>query len=133
MNLLEILTSANGKVKGSAEYVWDCFGADAMYLDIGTDELGHLASVIFDSDDGTVYAVEMFLPQERKAWRWIDERFQDLYLEACQDNGVNPRIAFDTVLFEEIHPAELLAMLNELTADPNLKFDEEGEEEDDIT
>jgi len=130
MNLLEILTSANGKVKGSAEYVWDCFGPDAMYLDIGTEELGHLASVIFDSDDGTVYAVEMFLPQEQKAWRWIDERFQDLYIDVCQENGVNPRVAFDTVLFENITPVELLTMLNELTADPNLEFEEDEEEDD---
>jgi hypothetical protein len=128
MNLLEVLASANGKVKGAAEYVWDCFGADAMYLDIGTEDLGHLASVIFDSDDGTVYAVEMFLPQERRAWRWIDERFQDLYLEACQANGVNPRVAFDTVLFETITPVELLTVLNELTADPNLQFEEDEDD-----
>lgn len=130
MNLLEVLASANGQVKGSADYVWNCFGPDAMYLDIGNKDLGHLASVIFDSDDGTVYALEMFLPQERRAWRWIDERFEDLYLEECQSNAVNPRVAYDTVLFEQLHPAEMLAMLNELTADPNLKFDEEGEEDD---
>lgn len=130
MNLLEVLASANGKVKGATDYVWDCFGPDAMYLDIGDDNLGHLASVIFDSDDGTVYAVEMFVPQERKAWRWIDERFQDLYVDACQENGVNPRVAFDTVLFEPTTPIELLTILNELTADPNLQFEEDEEEDD---
>ena len=128
MNLLEVLASANGQVKGATDYVWDCFGPDAMYLDIGNDDLGHIASVIFDSDDGTVYAFEMFLPQQRRAWRWLDERYQDLFLEACQNNGVNPRIAFDNVPFELTTPAELLAMLNELTADPNLKFEEDDDD-----
>jgi len=128
MNLLEVLASANGQVKGATDYVWDCFGPDAMYLDIGNDDLGHIASVIFDSDDGTVYAFEMFLPQQRRAWRWLDERYQDLFLEACQNNGVNPRVAFDNVPFELTTPAELLAMLNELTADPNLKFEEDDDD-----
>lgn len=128
MNLLEVLASANGQVKGATDYVWDCFGPDAMYLDIGNDDLGHIASVIFDSDDGTVYAFEMFLPQQRRAWRWLDERYQDLFLEACQNNGVNSRVAFDNVPFELTTPAELLAMLNELTADPNLKFEEDDDD-----
>ena len=130
MNLLEVLASANGQIKGSTEYVWDCFGPNAMYLDIGNSKLGHLASIIFDSDDGTVYALEMFLPQERRAWRWIDERFEQLYLDACVENGVNPRVAYDTVLFEQAHPAELLSTMNDLTADPNLKFEEDEEEDD---
>ena len=128
MNLLEVLASANGQVKGATDYIWDCFGPDAMYLDIGNDTLGHIASVIFDSDDGTVYAFEMFLPQERKAWRWLDERYQDLFLEACQANGVNPRVAYDNVSFEATSGVELLAMLNELTADPNLKFEEDDDD-----
>lgn len=130
MNLLEVLASANGQVKGATEYNWDCFGPNSMYLDIGNDDLGHIASIIFDTDDGTVYAFEMFLPQEGKAWRWIDERFYDLFLDYCRENSVNPRVAYDNVLFEEIHPGELLTMLNELTKDPNLQFEEDDEEDD---
>lgn len=124
MNLLEVLTAVNGQVKGAADYSWNCFGPDAKYLDVGNDNLGHVASMIFDSDDGTVYAIEMFLPEERKAWRWIDERFYDFYLEECQENGVNPRVAFDNVPFENISPIEILVLLSELTADPNVTFEE---------
>lgn len=130
MNLLEVLPAINGQVKGAADYAWDCFGPDAKYLDVGNDDLGHVASMIFDSDDGTVYAMEMFLPQERRAWRWVDERYYDLFLEACQNNGVNPRVAFDNVAFENISPIEMLVMLAELTADPTMKFEED---EDDPT
>jgi len=124
MNLLEVLTAVNGQVKGAADYDWNCFGPDAKYLDVGNDKLGHVASMIFDSDDGTVYAIEMFLADERKAWRWIDERFYDFYLEECQVHGVNPRVDFDNVPFQNISPIEILMLLSELTADPNIQFDE---------
>lgn len=130
MNLLEVLTSVNGQVKGAAEYVWDCFGPNAHYLDVGNEKLGHLASVIFDSDDGVVYAIEMFLPSERRAWRWVDPRFYDSFLESCQLNRVNYKIAYDSVEFEDADPIELIAVLNELTQDPTIKFEEDDEEDD---
>jgi len=77
-----------------------------------------------------VYAVEMFLPEERKAWRWIDERFVDFFLEACKDNRVNPRVAYDTVSYENVDSTELLTILNSLTVDPNLRIEEDEEEDD---
>jgi len=47
-----------------------------------------------------------------------------LFLEECQENGVNPRVAFDNVPFENISPIEILVLLSELTADPSIKFEE---------
>ena len=99
-------------------------------MDVGNEKLGHLASVIFDSDDGVVYAIEMFLPSERRAWRWVDPRFYDSFLESCQLNRVNYKIAYDSVEFEDADPIELIAVLNELTQDPTIKFEEDDEEDD---
>jgi hypothetical protein len=129
MNLLEIIAPGTLKVLGAAPYKWDCFGPNAVYFDAGTEQHQHLVSVIFDDDDGAVYAVEMFLPEERKAWRWIDERFVDYFLEACRDNRVNPRVAYDNVSFENVDSTELLTMLNSLTSTPGI--DIEGDEEED--
>jgi len=130
MNLLEIIAPGTLKVLGAAPYKWDCFGPTAVYFDAGTEQHQHLVSVIFDDDDGAVYAVEMFLPEERKAWRWIDERFTDYFLESCKDNGVNPRVAYDTVLFENVDSIEFLTILNSLTSNSNLGIEEEEEEDD---
>jgi hypothetical protein len=129
MNLLEIIAPGTLKVLGAAPYKWNCFGPNAVYFDAGTEQHQHLISVIFDDDDGAVYAVEMFLPEERKAWRWIDERFTDYFFESCKENGVNPRVAYDNVSFENIDSTELLTILNSLTSTPDL--DIEDEEEDD--
>jgi len=130
MNLLEIIAPGTLKVLGAAPYKWDCFGPNAVYFDAGTEQHQHLVSVIFDDDDGAVYAVEMFLPEERKAWRWIDERFVDYFLEACRNNRVNPRVAYDNVPYENVDSTELLTILNNLTLNTNLSIEEE---EDDPT
>jgi hypothetical protein len=130
MNLLEIIAPGTLKVLGASPYKWNCFGPNAVYFDAGTEQHQHLISVIFDDDDGAVYAVEMFLPEQRKAWRWIDERFVDYFLEACRDNRVNPRVAYDNVSFENVDSTELLTILNSLTSTPDLDIEDDEEEDD---
>lgn len=129
MNLLEIIAPGALKVIGAAPYKWDCFGPTAVYFDAGTETHQHLISVIFDDDDGAVYAAEMFLPGERKAWRWIDERFTDYFLESCRENRVNPRVAYDTVLFENIGATEFLTILSSLTLNTNVEVEEDDEDD----
>lgn len=115
MNILEVVTAANGLVKGGAEYTWTCFGNNARYIDLGNDDIGQVASVIFDSDDGTVYAVEIFYPPERKAWRWVDDRYYDAFIEECRYNEINYKIAYDTVQYEDIAANDVIIGLNQLT------------------
>jgi len=131
MNLLEILTCVNKKITGTAIYEWKCFGPDARYFEVGTKTIEHLASVIYDHEDGTVYAIEMFLPQERRAWRWVDERFYDLYVQECIDNGVNSNIAYENVQFEFADTSELMVMIYELTKDSEVEFKDLDEDDDD--
>jgi hypothetical protein len=133
MNLLEVLTCINKKIRGTTTYNWTCFGPDARYLEVATDTIEHVASIIYDHEDATVYAIEMFLPQERKAWRWVDDRFYDLYIQECIDNGVNPDIAYNTVRFEPVDPSELMLMLYEITKDPNAEteFNDLDDDEED--
>lgn len=131
MNILEVIASANGLVKGGANYDWQCFGPNAKYIDIGNDIIGQVASVIFDSDDGTVYAVELFYPAEERAWRWVDERYYDSFIEECYHNDVNPKFAYGTVQYEDIGPNDVIVGLNELTEDAVEIIPED--EEDDAT
>lgn len=129
---MEVVSAANGRVKGAAEYTWDCFGDTARYLDIGNDETGQQAAVIFDTDDGTVYAMEIFLPNENVAFRWIDERYTDLFVKECTTRDINPNLAFGSVGFQEISETEALMVLDELTKDPNQELPEEEDGEDEV-
>lgn len=129
MNLMEIVSAANGRVKGAADYEWECFGDTARYLDIGNEDVGQQAAVIFDTDDGTVYAMEIFLPQAPAAFRWIDERYADLFIKECMMRNVDPNIAFDSVIFQNISSTEALVVLDELTKSD----DQLVEEDDDLT
>ena len=129
MNLMEIVSAANGRGKGAADYEWECFGDTARYLDIGNEDVGQQAAVIFDTDDGTVYAMEIFLPQAPAAFRWIDERYADLFIKECMMRNVDPNIAFDSVIFQNISSTEALVVLDELTKSD----DQLVEEDDDLT
>lgn len=131
MNILEVVTAANGLVKGSAAYSWNCFGNNARYIDIGNAEIGQVASAIFDSDNGVVFAVELFYPPERRAWRWIDDRYYDDFIEECYNKNVNYKIAYDTVQYEDIESNDILIGLSELTE--NAVEVAPDEEEDDPT
>lgn len=127
MNLLEVIAISNGKVKGAAEYQWNCFGEDAYYMDIGSEEQGHLASCIYDSDDGSVYALELFSPGSRQAWRWIDPRFADFFYEECYENRVNPNVAYDTVPFQPVSDSEAMRILASLVGTPEPVSEEDDD------
>lgn len=131
MNLMEVVSASNGRVKGAADYTWECFGSTARYLDIGNDEVGQQASVIFDTDDGTVYAVEIFLKEHDTAFRWVDDRYLDLFLNECAEYQIDPEVAFDNVRFQFISDTEALIVLDEITKGPEQNLPEE--EEDDAT
>lgn len=128
MNLMEVVSAANGRVKGAADYTWDCFGDTARYLDIGDEETGQQASVIFDTDDGTVYAVEIFLPQASAAFRWIDDRYADLFIKECMMNNVDHTVAFENVKFQDISSTEALVVLDELTRNDDQELTEEEDD-----
>jgi hypothetical protein len=131
MNLMEVVSAANGQIKGTADYTWKCFGDSARYLDIGNDDTGQQASVIFDTDDGTVYAMEIFLPAQSTAFRWIDERYADLFVKECMIKSIDPNIAFDRVRFQEMTSTEALMTLDELTKNYAQVLPDDGEEEED--
>lgn len=124
---MEVISAANGRVKGSADYTWRCFGDASRYLDIGNEESGQQASVIFDTDDGTVYAMEIFLLQGTTAFRWLDDRYTDLFLKECSERNVDPSWAFDNVKFQNITSVEALMVLDEITKD----LDQVTQQEDD--
>jgi hypothetical protein len=128
MNLLEVISLANGKVKGAAEIQWQCFGEDAYYMDIGSEEQGQIASAIYDSDDGSVYVLELFNVAARRAWRWIDPRYADLFLEECREQRTNPNIAYDTVLFTSVSDSQALQLLSSLAGTPE-PVDQEQEDD----
>lgn len=130
MNLMEVVSAANGRVKGAADYTWECFGDTARYLDIGNDETGQQASVIFDTDDGTVYAMEIFLPDNDAAFRWVDDRYLDLFVKECLNNDVDPEIAFGQTKFQMISEIEALMVLDELTKNTDQPLPEEEDDDD---
>lgn len=128
---MEVISAANGRVKGAADYTWECFGDNARYLDIGNDETGQQASVIFDTDDGTVYAMEIFLPKGAAAFRWLDDRYADLFFKECSEKNVDSMTAFDNVKFQNITNTEALMVLDEITKDPDQVIQQE--DDDDLT
>ena len=64
MLLKDFLEAIDYKITGGSEYSWTCFGPDARYLDCiddeGSSESRYSINAIFDSEDQTVYAFELW-------------------------------------------------------------------------
>lgn len=117
MNLSELAAAAHSKWGGSTEFVWDCWGANAQYLEIRSpDEL--IGSCVFDRESGLVYAVELFDTQDRVAWRWLDPVFRSAWVKEAKIRSVDTRFAWDNVAFQEISETQILIILDRMSCDP---------------
>lgn len=74
MILSEIVQAAKFKITEGSEFLWNCFGNNARYLDFSTKIGNSGASCVFDADTQQVYKVEIY-SSNNKWYRWIDEDF----------------------------------------------------------
>lgn len=111
MNLVEFLTAISYQITGGCEYCWDCFGPNAQYLD--SDDI----SAVFDTKTQEVYAVELCDTTTNQNFRWINPAYYGKYVAECVDRGVDPNIAYDDVLFDEVtSTTDFLQVISEYVA-----------------
>lgn len=114
MNLTELVMAAQSKITNGCPYLWKCFGDNARYIDFGVSEEKIIASAVVDATTQQVYCVEIFNLDNTQAWRWIDNRYQKLFLKECRERKFNPDICWDTVKYQHIQDNEALLLINQL-------------------
>lgn len=120
MNLLELMMAAKAKVISGSDYLWDCFGKNSRYIDFGYEETAPIVSSVFDATTQEVYVVEIFDTKNDHAWRYIDPRYKQLYVDECRRRNVNPDICWDDKKFVNIDNIQAILLID--------KFFNTGEE-----
>jgi hypothetical protein len=120
ITLKDYLEAVNYKITGGSEYGWQCFGPNARYLDCQDREdsdgdfSGH---AIFDSEDQTVYSIEVWDYVNDREYRWIHPDFVSEFKQECSDRELDPRESLDGKNYIDIDvPEDILDKLQKIVA-----------------
>lgn len=89
------------RITGGSEYLWNCFGHNARYLDYESEH-AH-GSVIFDTVTGQVYQAEVSDKADKvRPYRYTDPAHKDVYLAECREKNVDPNNAWDDTTWVDL-------------------------------
>lgn len=92
------------KFTGGSTYGWNCFGADARWLD--SENETYSASIVFSTDNQCVYIAEVCDYNNRRAYRWIHPDHKEEHDAEAAGREVDPLEAWDGVKYTELDVAE---------------------------
>lgn len=99
----DFLETIDHRITGGSEYLWQCFGAHARYLDCDSNRSS--ASMVFDSEDQTVYQVTVCDYDAEQAYRWTDPNWTSKFMMEVVDRGGKDQ-AWDDVTYTDLELAE---------------------------
>jgi hypothetical protein len=92
--------------EGSA-YGWECYGPDAYMLDSWNGDLdGHSFTIIFDTEDQTVYEVQAHDYVHQRAYRMINPAFLKKMKKEAKRRHVSKKEAWDDVEYVDLDVAD---------------------------
>jgi hypothetical protein len=107
MKLLDVITSANGRISGGDPFLWDCYGDFSQYLEFrDANGLGY-AHCIYDTRTYIVYEIHMEVPQQELPFRWLNDSTRTAYYKEAEARGVEPDFAWDEVGYIHLDTEEL--------------------------
>ena len=106
ITLKDWMECVNYRISEGSDYQWMCYGINAYSLDSwDRDHDGVSASVVFDTDDQTVYQVEVHDYTNERSYRFINPDYRDAYRKECKQRGVEDE-AYDGVKFIDLETEE---------------------------
>ena len=102
MTLLEIITATGARVSDGSDYLWNCYGPNSRYIDFVDVASSDYCSVVFDCRTQTVYEVNLHVPGQDQAFKWINPDFESAYVAECAERGIESNVAWDSVKYTMI-------------------------------
>ena len=115
MTLIEALTAFKGRISGGSEYQWQCFGPNARFIDFADADGLECGSVIHDTKTFEVYELTLHITGQDQVFRWIDPAHLDAYFNECQERGIDPSHAWDSVKYMSIDEATALQYASDIS------------------
>jgi hypothetical protein len=107
ITLKQFFETINYRVSEGYQFQWQCYGPNAYGLEsteLGDD--GHNIGIVFDSQDQTVYQVEVHDYRNERSYRLVNPLFSDARQQECARKGLDADEAYDTVKFIDLETTE---------------------------
>lgn len=89
VTLKQFMETVDYRITEGSNYQWQCFGSNAYCLDSWNgDQNGHTVSIIFDTQDQTVYQVTAYDYGRENAYRITNPDFKIAFDAECEDRDV---------------------------------------------
>jgi len=101
----QFLKAVDYKINDGSVFQWACFGHNARYLDAqknGSD--GPTASIVFDTEDQTVYQATVYDYPNSRAYRLMTGEYSQDYQSEAKSRGVTDD-AWDNVKYIDLEDA----------------------------
>ena len=102
MQLMEAIQAFDARISSGSEYQWNSYGHHARFLNFVDRDGLECASIVYDCQLFKVYEMDLFVPGQPQAFRWIDPEFQKDYLAECKRRKIQQDIAWDDVKYTEV-------------------------------
>ena len=99
MTLMEVIKQCGARVSGGSEYLWDCYGPNARYMEFVDVAGSEYAHVIHDTKTHEVYEFALTVPGQDQAFVWRNSETASAYLAECRAKNVKPNQAWDDVYY----------------------------------
>lgn len=95
----KLVKAAQFEITGGSEYLWNCYGKNARYLDMTNENFNVELNLVFNSKNREVYQASLYL--SGLAFRWIHPEFLNAYKEECYSRDIDPRIAYEEIFYTD--------------------------------
>jgi len=98
----------NYRITEGSEFMWQCFGIYAYQLDSwnGDNDTGHSVSIVFDTQDQTVYQMETYDYKNQRAYRWTHPEYVEKHSIEAKNRGVDINEALEDIKFTDLDVEE---------------------------
>jgi hypothetical protein len=105
ITMQEFMKTVNYRITEGSDYGWKCYGSNSHSLSAWNgihDNGGWSANIVFDTENQTVYEVEICDYTAQRAYRIINPDFRDEYNKECKNRGEFADCAWDNVKFTDL-------------------------------
>jgi len=98
MTMQRWMEAVGFRITEGSDYGWDCYGPYAYCLDSWNGEQdGHSFSIIFDTNDQTVYEIQAHDYANQRAYRWVAASWRPAMQAEAATRSVLEKQAWDDV------------------------------------
>lgn len=103
----DFLETINYRITDTSDYLWNCYGSNAMSMDSWDKENdSYSLSIVFDKTDQTVYEMQAHDYHNSRSYRWFNPEYKDKYFAEATTRNVDSNEAWDDVKYTDLETAD---------------------------